>query len=191
MIFRLEDKKQYVSRGALKLKYFFEDYPMAIQKAHCLDIGSSTGGFSQLLLEYDIASLTCVDVGRDQIHHLVATHPKVSVFENQDIRHFKSDKKFEFIVCDVSFISLDYVMESIDRLAIKDILLLFKPQFEVGIKVKRDKIGVVRDDKAVQLSLESFIAKASVKWSLLHHQPSKLKGKNGNIEFFFHFRKNA
>lgn len=188
----IEEEKFLVSRSAKKLELFFEDYPMNVKDKIALDIGSSTGGFSQILLEKGVESVDCVDVGKEQLHNFIKTNPKVRSFEGQDIRDFISDRRYNLIVSDVSFISLLYILESVDRLADSDcdIILLFKPQFEVGKEVSRDSKGVVKDQKAIINAQERF--EQSVKkigWRLIFCCNSRLSGKSGNIEIIYYLKK--
>lgn len=180
----------YVSRAAYKLKYFLNDLELNITNKEALDVGSSTGGFTQILLENEVKQVTCVDVGSNQLHETLRENNKIVFFEKQDIRTFKSDKKFDLITCDVSFISVLKIIEALDSLAEEDIIILFKPQFEVGINAKRDRKGVVLDSKAIQNSREHFLKTIeNLKWKLIFTKPSQLEGKDGNIEELFHFKK--
>jgi 23S rRNA (cytidine1920-2'-O)/16S rRNA (cytidine1409-2'-O)-methyltransferase len=183
-------EKLYVSRAAEKLKSFLQNHPLEIKDKVCLDIGSSTGGFIQVLLEYGAAEVTGVDVGKEQLHELLQHDSRVISIEETDIRDFQTSRKFDIVTCDVSFVGIGYILKDIDRLAQKDIILLFKPQFEVGKEVKRTKKGVVKDQHAVaivQEKLESEIFKMG--WELIMCQNSQVKGKEGNAEIFYHFRK--
>lgn len=180
----------YVSRAAFKLKNFLKDKNILIAGANCLDIGSSTGGFVQILLENKALKITALDVGDNQLHQSLRNNEKIQIFENTDLREFKSTQKFDIITCDVSFISLQLLLFYINELALKDIILLFKPQFEVGIKAKRDKKGVLKDEKAVQNSRKEFEkACAKLGWILISSEESKIKGKEGNVEYFYHYTK--
>jgi 23S rRNA (cytidine1920-2'-O)/16S rRNA (cytidine1409-2'-O)-methyltransferase len=184
----------FVSRAAYKLKYFLEELKevdsFSIIEKNTLDIGSSTGGFTQILLLNDAKKVTCVDVGSNQLHEKIKNESRISFFENTDIRDFKSDEIFEVVTCDVSFISILYIIEDINRLASKDIIILFKPQFEVGTNVKRDKKGVVKDKKAIVKAKEKFIAYTEqLNWKLKYSSMSKLQGKDGNEEELFYFSK--
>ena len=181
----------YVSRAAYKLKYFLQELKhFELKNKNALDIGSSTGGFTQILLENEVACVTCVDVGSNQLHERIKHHPKISFFENTDIRNFQSEDIFEIVTCDVSFISILNILNDIHRLASKDIIILFKPQFEVGTNVKRDKKGVVKDKNAILKAKENFLSKAnSMNWKLNYNSISKLVGKDGNEEEFFYFNK--
>ncbi len=184
------EHKAYVSRAAYKLFNFLEAIALDIKGKHALDIGSSTGGFTQVLLEADVAGVSCVDVGTQQLHESIRADKRVSVYEQCDIRDFQSDKKFDLIVSDVAFISLLYILEDVDRLASADIILLFKPQFEVGREVKRDKNGVVLDKKAIANAMQKFEDACLLKkWSLQSKMPSSVTGKEGNLEYCYYFRK--
>ncbi|PHS36843.1 MAG: TlyA family rRNA (cytidine-2'-O)-methyltransferase [Sulfurovum sp.] len=188
----VEDTKFYVSRAARKLENFLDEYAIDFKGKRALDIGSSTGGFAQIVLENDVASLTCVDVGKDQLHISLRGNEKVSLFEETDIREFQSDEGFELISCDVSFISILKITEDIDRLSKRgtDIIILYKPQFEVGKDVKRDSKGVVQDLDAIARRKEEFEA-ATVKlgWIEKYQALSKVPGKEGNQEYLYHFVK--
>ncbi len=180
----------YVSRAAYKLKHFLDEFRIDLEDKTALDIGSSTGGFTQILLEQDVLSVTCVDVGTNQLHESLKDNPKIEFFENCDIRNFKPNKTFDVITCDVSFISIHNILSSINTLAHDEIIILFKPQFEVGTNVKRDKKGVVLDKNAIILAKDKFLRKtASLNWKLIHSNKSQLQGKDGNIEELFYFRK--
>jgi 23S rRNA (cytidine1920-2'-O)/16S rRNA (cytidine1409-2'-O)-methyltransferase len=181
----------FVSRAAYKLKYFLEELPsLDLKNQNALDIGSSTGGFTQILLNNDVKKVTCVDVGSNQLHEKIKSEDRISFFENTDIRDFKSREIFTIVTCDVSFISILYIIEDINRLASKDIIILFKPQFEVGTNVKRDKKGVVKDKKAIVKARDKFINYiGQLNWELKYSSMSKLQGKDGNEEELFYFSK--
>jgi len=186
----LSQHKQYVSRAAYKLLEFLKELELELQGKTALDIGSSTGGFTQVLLEKGVACVSCVDVGHNQLHHSLRVDERVEVFEGCDIRKFESATPFDVVVSDVAFISLLYILEDVHRLANKDIVLLFKPQFEVGREVKRDKHGVVQDKKAIAKAMQKFEDGCSLLgWHLVKKSPSKLTGKEGNLEYCYYFRK--
>jgi 23S rRNA (cytidine1920-2'-O)/16S rRNA (cytidine1409-2'-O)-methyltransferase len=112
--------------------------------------------------------------------------------EETDIREFQSDDAFELITCDVSFISILQIIDDIDRLSQNgtDIIILYKPQFEVGKDVKRDSRGVVQDLDAIARRKEEFEAKAvALGWELYYQALSQVQGKEGNQEYLYHFRK--
>jgi 23S rRNA (cytidine1920-2'-O)/16S rRNA (cytidine1409-2'-O)-methyltransferase len=180
----------YVSRAGYKLDGFLKGYQVDIKEKECLDIGSSTGGFVEVLLSKGAKSVTAVDVGSNQLHKSLRENPKIKLYENTNIRDFKTKKSFEVVTCDVSFIGVSNITDDIDRVSSKDIIILFKPQFEVGKDVKRDKKGVVKDKKAIErvmMSFESLVFKLG--WTLVKKEESSLRGKDGNVEIFYHFKK--
>ncbi|MCB4759893.1 MAG: TlyA family RNA methyltransferase [Sulfurovum sp.] len=192
ILVEVEDSKFYVSRAARKLEDFLENYPMNFKGKSALDIGSSTGGFAQIILENGVESLTCVDVGSGQLHISLRENDKITLYEETDIRDFIVEESFGIIVCDVSFISIRKIMDDIDRLSINgtDIIILYKPQFEVGKDVKRDSKGVVKDLDAIARRKEEFEAEAKkLGWDEKYQAESKVQGKEGSQEYFYHFVK--
>ena len=188
---QVKESKFYVSRAAKKLEEYLKEYTLPIDGARCLDIGSSTGGFTQMLLENGASSVDCVDVGKEQLHSSLRENSKVNVFEQTDIREFKSEA-YDLIVSDVSFISLLKIVGSVDSLSDKNttICLLFKPQFEVGLGVKRDSKGVVLDRNAIESAKRDFELKTKeLGWEIMDTRESKVAGKEGNIEYFYSFVK--
>ncbi|RDU69480.1 TlyA family RNA methyltransferase [Helicobacter cholecystus] len=182
-------ERVWVSRAGGKLEGFLQNHDIVIQGKRVLDIGSSTGGFSEVLLEYGAKEIVCVDVGSNQLHPSLKENPKITCYENTDIREFVSEE-FELVVCDVSFISLRLIFQSILSLCKDECILLFKPQFEVGKQIKRNKRGVIKEREAVQNALDAF-----VKWikdfkvQVLCVQKSQVKGKSGNEEYFIYWKK--
>ncbi len=190
MVVEVADTELYVSRAAIKLKGFLPYTEWDLKGLNALDIGSSTGGFTQVLLENSVESVTCVDVGSDQLHPSLRSDPRVCVHENTDIRVFSAEIPYEIVTCDVAFIPLELILESIDRLVSKYIILLFKPQFQVGREVKRDKNGVVKDDKAIgkaMIRLEDSCA--LIGWKLIAKEVAHIAGKEGNQETCYGFVK--
>jgi len=180
----------FVSRSAWKLKNYIDKYGVDVENLIALDIGSSTGGFSEILLNYGVKKIVCVDVGKNQLHKKIKDDFRSEVFEETDIRGFVYPQKFDLIVSDVSFISLLNILDKIDELAQDKIILLFKPQFEVGKNAKRDKRGVVTDERAVFSAKENFKLQCKLKnWSLIREVKSSILGKEGNEEYIFEFKK--
>ncbi len=187
---KVKEHKSYVSRSAHKLDEFLNELDLDIKDRVSLDIGSSTGGFTQVLLEREVAEVSAVDVGRDQLHKSLREDNRVYSYESCDIREFKSDKEFDLVVSDVAFISLLNILDDVDRLATRDIILLFKPQFEVGREAKRDNNGVVLDKKAILNAMIRFEDACKLKgWKLMVKSPSKLTGKEGNLEYCYYYEK--
>jgi len=187
---RVKEHKEYVSRSAHKLASFLDELKIDINSKVALDIGSSTGGFTQVLLEYGASEVTAVDVGKEQLHETLKKDARVHSFESCDIRDFKSEKQFDLVTSDVAFISLLNILDDVERLACGNIILLFKPQFEVGREAKRDKNGVVTDEKAILKAMVKFEDACSIKgWKLILKSPSKLTGKEGNLEYCYCYEK--
>ena len=154
--------------------------------ADVLDVGASTGGFVQILLQRGAKSVTALDVGSSQLSEILRRDPRVIVRENTDIREFASKKKFDLITCDVSFISLNLILKSLASLAKSALIVLFKPQFEVGAEAKRNKKGVLKDEKAAYVARAKFERLcAELGLAVLHTGACKITGKEGNQEFFY------
>jgi 23S rRNA (cytidine1920-2'-O)/16S rRNA (cytidine1409-2'-O)-methyltransferase len=188
----IDEVKFYVSRAARKLENFLAEHALELEGKRVLDIGSSTGGFAQILLEEGVGSLDCVDVGRDQLHRSLRKDERLSLHEETDIRTFADGTPFDVITCDVSFISIEQIIGKIDALAAEgaDIVILYKPQFEVGREVKRDSRGVVQDVDAIARKREIFEARTvSLGWILQYQALSQLQGREGNQEYLYHFIK--
>ena len=188
----VENEKFYVSRAARKLESFLLEHTVDMKEKRALDIGSSTGGFAQIVLENGVSTLSCVDVGKKQLHISLHKEERLSLFEETDIRNFEADEAFELITCDVSFISVLQIISDINRLAQDgtDIVILYKPQFEVGKDVKRDSRGVVQDIDAIARRKEEFEAETlKLGWNQSYQAESKVTGKEGNKEYLYHFVK--
>lgn len=186
----IKEHKAYVSRSAHKLASFLDELDLDLGGLVALDIGASTGGFTEVLLENNVKEVSSVDVGSAQLHKSIKEDARVSSYESCDIRDFKSHKHFDIVVSDVSFISLLNILDDVDRLASEKIILLFKPQFEVGREAKRDKYGVVTDTKAIERAMIKFEDSTRLKgWRLVKKSPSKLTGKEGNLEYCYFFKK--
>ncbi len=181
---------QYVSRAALKLKGFLPFLPFTCKDLDVLDIGSSTGGFTEVLLEEGAKHVDAVDVGTAQLHSKLKADARVASYEQTDIRNFHPKRRYDLVTSDVSFISLHHILDDIERLAKKWIVLLFKPQFEVGRNIKRDKNGVVLDESAIKEAQGAFeLACGALGWTLIQQQTASLSGKEGNIETCYCFKK--
>lgn len=182
----------YVSRAALKLKAFLEVHTLELDGKACLDIGSSTGGFTQVLLEKGASSVTAVDVGKDQFDRRLREDSRITLFEETDIRTFVTDIRYPVVSCDVSFISLHYILQSIDKFAADIIVLLFKPQFEVGREAKRSKSGIVLDQSTIDESRLRFeTACGQLGWKLVISEESRVLGKEGNREYFYLYQQQS
>ncbi len=182
-------EKLFVSRAGEKLGAFLETHFMDFKKKVVLDVGASKGGFSEVALLKGAKKVLCVDVGKMQLDENLRNDTRIECYEECDIRGFKTPEKIDLVLCDVSFISLYCILEAILPLS-DEFLALFKPQFEVGRKIKRNKKGVVVDKEAILNALENFKNHLKTKdFQILKIQESLVKGKNGNVEFFIHFKR--
>jgi 23S rRNA (cytidine1920-2'-O)/16S rRNA (cytidine1409-2'-O)-methyltransferase len=177
----------YVSRGGVKLAAALDHFGFDPKGRICLDVGASTGGFTQVLLERGSARVIAVDVGHGQLHQSLRTSPKVTSLEETDIRKLSPallGAPPDLVTVDVSFISLKLVLPAALALAKlpAQLLALIKPQFEAGrAQLKR---GIVRDE-AVQAAVCDDIAAfvASLGWRVIGTIPSPIAGGDGNAEF--------
>lgn len=154
----IEEKNRYiyVSQGALKLKKAVKEFNLEeiLKDNICIDIGSSTGGFTEILLENDVKKVYSIDVGTSQLDEKLKKNNKVISIENTDFRNIQIDKENKFrndnidtIVGDLSFISLKKIIDKIVEIAPENMILLIKPQFEVGEDIARKYNGVIDDKK--------------------------------------------
>lgn len=181
------DESKYVARSAIKLKKYFEKNSKEVQWKVALDIGSSTGWFCQILLENGIKKIYWVDVWSSQLHESLKSNSKIVSIENTDIRKLeKLSEEIDIITCDVSFIPLSMILESIISHCWKntEILLLFKPQFEVW-KNNVNKKWVVKHEKYTTQALNNFLNLCREKWlKIVNVEKSQLHWENGNEEIF-------
>ncbi len=177
----------FVSRAALKLQDFLAHSELRVGGKRALDVGASKGGFTQILLQNWVKSVVAVDVGTMQFDEKLRLDERLEVREQCDIREFES-APFELVVADVSFISLNLILPHLVRLCCGELVVLFKPQFEVGKEAKRDKLGVVKDQRAVVRVMDLFEVNA-LKSNLILRQKRQcgVAGKNGNVEWFYWF----
>jgi 23S rRNA (cytidine1920-2'-O)/16S rRNA (cytidine1409-2'-O)-methyltransferase len=112
---KITDTVKYVSRAGLKLEHALCEFSIDVAGKNCLDIGSSTGGFTDCLLQYGATHVDCVDVGSDQLHVNIKNDSRVNVYEQTDIRNFNPSYTYDVIVCDVSFISFVYIIPELPR----------------------------------------------------------------------------
>lgn len=182
----LEETK-YVARSAMKLKYFLDENNLELDWFNCLDIWSSTWWFCQILLEKWAKKIYAVDVWTSQLHEKIKNNNKIISIENTDIRKLEQLKvDLDLVTCDVSFISLGLIIDSIiSHIWEKTIvLLLFKPQFEVWQKYINKK-WVVTSVKMIESRMEDFLQLCKNKNLLVKKiSESKLKWENWNKEIF-------
>jgi 23S rRNA (cytidine1920-2'-O)/16S rRNA (cytidine1409-2'-O)-methyltransferase len=183
----------FVSRGGVKLAGALERYPLEIEDHVCLDVGASTGGFTEVLLANGAGLVFSIDVGRGQLHPSLHGHPRIVSMEETDIRGFENKRlpqRPDIVVIDVSFISLKAVLPVALALAAAPmhLLALIKPQFEAPRK--HSKRGIIRDASVHQEVCDDIAAfAASLGCSGIEVFPSSITGGDGNIEFFIGARR--
>lgn len=189
-------EENYVGRGALKLEKAVEEFRIDLKDKICLDIGASTGGFTDFMLQHGAAKVYAVDVGHGQLAQSLAADERVVNMEGTDIREVTADNiggQADFISADVSFISLTRILPKIYEL-MKDSgcgAVLIKPQFEAG-RSDIGKRGIVKDRKVhirVLSEIDSFAS--SVGFITEKYTYSPVRGGSGNIEYLVLLRKGA
>ena len=186
--------ERYVSQGGDKLDAALEQFRIDPKGLICLDVGASTGGFTDCLLQHGAAKVYAIDVGHDQLHPRLRRHAKVVVREGLNARYLQArdiGESVELVTIDVSFISLKLILPPlVEILAQKgEIIALVKPQFEVG-KDKLPNDGVVKDEalrQAVLSDIQSFID-AETPWHIINQMQSPVQGEKGNIEYLLYLQ---
>jgi 23S rRNA (cytidine1920-2'-O)/16S rRNA (cytidine1409-2'-O)-methyltransferase len=183
----------YVSRGGIKLAHALATFAVDVAGQVALDVGASTGGFTDCLLQSGARRVYCVDVGHGQLDWKVASDPRVVVIDRANIRHLARDRipqPCALAVVDVSFISLRLVLPALLPMGRSgaNLIALVKPQFEVG-RADIGKGGIVRDEAARARALAEIEAAASaLGYEVLGRTTSPITGGKGNIEFLLHLR---
>ena len=185
---------KYVSRGGLKLEKALKVFEINLNNKICMDIGASTGGFTDVMLQNGAKKIYSVDVGHDQLDAKLIKNKRVINIEGTNIKEIekKDFNAIDFIATDVSFISILQVISKIyELLKIKgNAVILIKPQFEVG-KQNVNKNGVVKDIKIHKKILESIIEQINnIGFEILNLDYSPIKGPAGNIEYLLYIEKN-
>ena len=184
-------EQSFVGRGGVKLSAAIEAFGISVQGKRCLDVGASSGGFTDCLLQNGAEHVIAVDSGRDQLVEKLRHDPRVTSIEGYNARYMKpSDLRYspELAVMDVSFISATYIIPSLSAClgAGADFILLIKPQFEVG----RDglgKGGIVKQEKARLLAIDKVTSCAQgFGFKVLGVMESPIHGGDGNIEYLAH-----
>ena len=187
---------KYVSRGGLKLEKAMNQFGLSLQGKICMDIGASTGGFTDCMLQNGAVKVYSVDVGYGQFAWKLRQDERVVCMEKTNIRYVTPEDiedVLDFASVDVSFISLTKVLTPARELLREggEMVCLIKPQFEAG-KDKVGKKGVVRDPQVHKEVIESVIAYAkSIGFDILHLEYSPIKGPEGNIEYLVHIKKSG
>lgn len=190
------NQMKYVSRGGYKLEKAIDVHGVNLQGKVCMDVGSSTGGFTDCMLQNGAVKVYAIDVGTNQLAWKLRNDERVISMEKTNIRYVTCEdiqEQVDFVSIDVAFISLTKVLAPVYSL-MKDnaeIVCLIKPQFEAG-REKVGKKGVVRDTKVHEEVIEMVMSYASsLGFTLLHLDFSPIKGPEGNIEYLLHMRKSG
>ena len=186
---------KYVSRAGLKLEKAIQQFNINFKDKIIMDIGSSTGGFSDCSLQNGASKVIAVDVGSNLMHKSLRNHPKIELYEQTNIKDLPSDKfkSLDFITIDVSFVSLKKIFKKLSFEQVNaDIIALIKPQFECGKQIADKYKGVILDQKIHQDILSSTIDMFnSFGYNLLNLTFSPITGGDGNIEYISHLTKSA
>ena len=183
---KLNQDEQFVSRAGLKLKSVAEKLDLNFSGKTILDVGSSTGGFTDFALSRGAVKSICVDVGTNQLHPKLRSDERVELHEKTDIRDFYADQKIDIIVIDVSFISLREILPHIAQNLTNDqtkVVAMVKPQFEAGGKLKNG--GVVKNDNERRQILRDFEQWAKQYFIIKDKADSAVAGARGNRERFY------
>jgi len=186
----------YVSRGGVKLAHALDDFAVNPSGRHALDIGASTGGFTDVLLSRGAASVIALDVGHGQLDWKLRTDPRVDVHDGVNARYLTAEDvphQVDLVVIDVSFISLGHILPSLPPFLADgaDIVALVKPQFEAG-REEVGKHGLVTDPAIHQAVIAKVTAQANaVGLERVAMAPSAITGATGNQEFFLHLRQRS
>lgn len=187
---KLSTSEQYVSRAGLKLSSVTKVLNVDFKDKIVLDVGSSTGGFTDYVLQHGAKKVIAVDVGTNQLHPKLRADERVELHEKTDIRDFKSTEHIDIVVMDVSFISLRQILPHIVNLTDKNtqIVAMLKPQFEAensGLKHK----GVIKNDAMRRAIIKDFEAWAQNLFVIKNKADSEVSGSKGNTERFYLLRK--
>lgn len=189
------EKLKYVSRGGLKLEKALLEFGLSVENKTCLDIGASTGGFTDVMLQNGAKRVYALDVGTNQLAWKLRKDERVVVMEQFNFRKAVLDDftqgQPEFTSIDVSFISLDLILPPLFDILAKDgdVAALIKPQFEAG-REQVGKNGIIKDPKIHKQTIDKVIQKAlSTGFSVKNLTFSPIKGGAGNIEFLVHLKK--
>ncbi|MCE2511625.1 MAG: TlyA family RNA methyltransferase [Acidimicrobiia bacterium] len=184
------DPPRYVSRGGHKLEAALAGFGISAAGCRAIDVGASTGGFTDCLLQHGAAAVVAIDVGRNQLHERLRADPRVASLERTDVRSVTTGAiggPAEIVVADVSFISLRLVAADLCRLATADIVVLVKPQFEAGRAEADRGRGVIRDPEVWRRALLGVCrAVVGAGAAIMGVMVSPLTGAEGNVEFLLH-----
>lgn len=178
---------KYVSRAGFKLESVIDKLEIGFKDSSVLDVGSSTGGFSQCALSHGARKIIAIDKGTNQLHTTLRNHPQIELHEQTDIRNVITlSTKVDFVLIDVSFMSIREVLSHIKKIISKDCLVIamVKPQFETKENTKKHK-GIIKNQSVRRDILKSFEVWVKQDYKILGKADSKVHGYGGNIERFY------
>lgn len=183
---KLATTERYVSRAGLKLASVADRFNVVFTDAVVLDVGSSTGGFTDYALQHGAKKVFAVDVGTDQLHPSLHNHPRIELHEKTDIRDFTPSDAIDIVAIDVSFISIREILPHVAKLSTKStsVLAMVKPQFEAG-KHQINK-GVIKNDTQRREILRDFEYWVKEYFVIRDKSDSDVHGAKGNQERFYH-----
>lgn len=189
-VIKLTATEQYVSRAGLKLASIAQTLKLDFRDKIVLDVGSSTGGFTDYALQHGAALVLAVELGSNQLHPSLHGNTRIELHEKTDIRNFKTDKVINIVVADVSFVSLRELLPSIAKMVTPaaQLALMVKPQFEAGTSTLKHK-GIIKNDKIRRQILKDFEDWALRSFAILDKADSQVAGAKGNRERFYLLRK--
>jgi len=181
----LEAGQQFVSRAALKLASVANGFKLDFHDKLVLDVGSSTGGFTEFALLNGAAKVIAVEIGTDQMHPKIKSDSKVELHEKTDIRSFQTDKLPDIILADLSFISLRQILPILAKLSnfSTQIVVMLKPQFETTPKDVQK--GVIKNDRLRRQIIKAFEVWLKTGWIIKNKADSQVAGAKGNQERFY------
>jgi 23S rRNA (cytidine1920-2'-O)/16S rRNA (cytidine1409-2'-O)-methyltransferase len=193
----------YVSRGAEKLKAAYENFELNFENILAIDLGASTGGFTDFMLQHGAKKVIAIDVGKAQLDYKLREHPRVLNLEGINFRYIEKSQLnlvengfIDLVTCDLSFISIEKILDKIleilvDSPKLVDLVFLIKPQFEAGKKIVDKCKGVIKDPEIREEVLKNTLSKIKAKgFEYIRHIESPIKGAKGNIEYLAYFKFN-
>ncbi|MBQ6285962.1 MAG: TlyA family RNA methyltransferase [Bacilli bacterium] len=184
---------KYVSRGGLKLEHAIKEFNIDLNNKIMIDIGSSTGGFSDCALQNNISKIYAIDVGSNQFSDKLKNNKKIFLYENTDFRNIDNNIVIDANICtiDVSFISVTKLLKKINELNLNEIICLIKPQFECGMDISNKYRGIPLN-KEVHFEVINNVVNEfkKIDFYLNNITYSPIRGGNGNIEYLAYFVKN-
>ncbi len=186
----LNAKEQYVSRAALKLDSVANIFKLSFSNKIILDVGSSTGGFTDYALKHNAKKVYAVEKGTDQLHPSLKGNQKIELFEKTDIKDFYPIQSPDLIIIDVSFISIREILPHLHTIASRntEVIAMVKPQFEAGLNNLKHK-GVIKNDKIRRQILKDFEDYVVKQYVIVNKADSEVAGAKGNVERFYYLKK--